>query len=48
MKVIFLQDVKGKGKKGEIKEVPTLSDMLKISLSRKTWQKKLQTKLLVS
>lgn len=23
MKVIFLQDVKGKGKKGEIKEVPT-------------------------
>ena len=22
MKVIFLQDVKGKGKKGEIKEVP--------------------------
>ena len=23
MKVIFLADVKGKGKKGEIKEVPT-------------------------
>lgn len=23
MKVIFLQDVKGKGKKGEVKEVPT-------------------------
>ena len=23
MKVIFLQDVKGKGKKGEIKEVPS-------------------------
>ena len=23
MKVIFLQDVKGKGKKGDIKEVPT-------------------------
>ena len=23
MKVIFLEDVKGKGKKGEIKEVPT-------------------------
>ena len=23
MKVIFLQDVKGKGKKGQIKEVPT-------------------------
>ena len=23
MKVIFLQDVKGKGKRGEVKEVPT-------------------------
>ena len=23
MKVIFLQDVKGKGKKGDVKEVPT-------------------------
>lgn len=23
MRVIFLQDVKGKGKKGEVKEVPT-------------------------
>ncbi|MDE8688135.1 50S ribosomal protein L9, partial [Streptococcus gordonii] len=23
MKVIFLADVKGKGKKGEVKEVPT-------------------------
>lgn len=46
MKVIFLQDVKGKGKKEKSKRF--LLDMLKISLSRKTWQKKLQTKLSVS
>ena len=37
MKVIFLQDVKGKGKKGDVKEVPngyTQNFLLKINLAK--------------
>ena len=56
MKVIFLQDVKGKGKKGDIKEVPTgyaqnylLKNNLareanKSSISELSGQKKAQAK----
>lgn len=56
MKVIFLQDVKGKGKKGEVKEVPTgyaqnyliknkyAKEATKESISVLTGQKKAQEK----
>ena len=56
MKVIFLQDVKGKGKKGDIKEVPTgyaqnyllknklAKEATKSSISELSGQKKAQDK----
>ncbi|EPI02548.1 MULTISPECIES: 50S ribosomal protein L9 [unclassified Enterococcus] len=56
MKVIFLQDVKGKGKKGEVKEVPTgyaqnfliknnlAQEATKGSISQLAGQKKAQEK----
>jgi large subunit ribosomal protein L9 len=40
MKVIFLQDVKGKGKRGEVKEVPTgfaQNFLIKKSSQRGNW-----------
>lgn len=46
MKVIFLADVKGKGKKGEIKEMPT--GYAQNFLIKKNLAKKQQRRLLVN